>query len=172
MPRFMPQIERPRFQIDPSAKLKILVMEGTDKATVEAQFNPKEIQIDRSVSWKKQEAKKRTADLEYTTTEPKSMTVELMFDGYENGESVQPQLDALEKMTQVMGNGPKLKRPPMVRVIWGSEHAAVNLPAFNAVVESLSIKYTMFARNGAVLRATATVKLKQADFPGVAKQQR
>lgn len=163
-------IEKPRFQIDPPAKLKILQMEpaGTSKRVI-AQFNPKELQIDKGVTWAKQAAKKKTADLEFTGIEPKSMTVELLFDGYEKGESVQPQLAALEEMTEHFGSGTHEKRPPMVRVIWGTDSASVNLPSFNAVIEQVSVKYTMFSRAGEVLRATATVKLKQADYPGIAK---
>ncbi len=160
----------PLMEIDPPAKLKILQLEpaGCVRKVV-AQFNPKEIQIDKAISWKKQEKKQGAADLEFTGGEPKTMSVELLFDGYESGDSVQPQLDDLEKMTMHFGSGHHEKRPPMVRVIWGPQEASLNLPTFTSVIESVSIKYTMFSKDGIALRATATVKLKQAERPGIGK---
>ena len=43
-------------------------------------------------------------------------------------------------------------------VSWGG----AKLPNFECVIESLSIKYSMFSSEGDPLRATATVKLKEA----------
>ena len=43
-------------------------------------------------------------------------------------------------------------------VTWGS-----TLKGFKCVIESLSTKYTMFDGAGTPLRATCTVKLKEAD---------
>jgi hypothetical protein len=170
MPRPM-TLEKPRFQIDPTAKLKILQMEPAGcTLKVTAQFNPKEIQIDKAVPWTKQQAKKKTADLEFTGDEPKTMSIELLFDGYESGVSVVEHLEILEGMTQHFGTKSNEKRPPMVRVIWGADSEKSKcLPRFNGVIEGVVVKYTMFARSGEVLRATATVKLKQAEFPGIAK---
>jgi len=37
------------------------------------------------------------------------------------------------------------------------------VPTFKCVIESLSVKYTMFSDQGVPLRATCTVKLKEAD---------
>jgi hypothetical protein len=42
-------------------------------------------------------------------------------------------------------------------VSWGGA-----LPKFECVIESLSTKYTMFSSEGMLLRATCTVKLKEA----------
>ena len=50
------------------------------------------------------------------------------------------------------------RRPHHCIVTWGDG----GLPRFDCVIESLSIKYTMFDTNGSPLRATATVKLKEA----------
>jgi len=43
------------------------------------------------------------------------------------------------------------------------------VPNFNCVIESISTKYTMFSSEGAPLRATCTVKLKEADVVARAK---
>jgi hypothetical protein len=36
------------------------------------------------------------------------------------------------------------------------------MPTFNAVIESVSVRYVMFAPNGVPLRATVDVRLRQA----------
>jgi hypothetical protein len=51
-----------------------------------------------------------------------------------------------------------LRRPHMCVVTWGT-----TVPTFKCVIESLSVKYTMFSDQGVPLRATCTVKLKEAD---------
>jgi len=49
-------------------------------------FNPKELTVDKSVPWKKGQAKEGDKPpLEFTSGEPKSLSVELMFDLYEDG---------------------------------------------------------------------------------------
>ena len=85
------------------------------------------------------------------------MSFELLFDGVELSESVQPQLDLLERMSSVDRT---LHHPPRVKVTWGS--AAGAMPRFDGVVDAVSVRYLKFAGNGVPLRATATVKLKEA----------
>ena len=57
------------------------------------------------------------------------------------------------------------RRPHHCIVTWGDG----GLPRFDCVIESLSIKYTMFSEAGIPLRATCTVKLKEADVVSKAK---
>ena len=51
-----------------------------------------------------------------------------------------------------------MRRPHHCVVSWGDR----GLPKFQCVIESLSTKYTMFSSDGKPLRATCTVKLKEA----------
>jgi hypothetical protein len=147
---------------NPVGKLKILGLEGTRKPiVVEAQFNPKELQIDKSVPWQKQKKAKNPADLEFTGGEPMTMSLELMFDGFEGRApiGIHPTVQANIQMLVMLADVDEtLKRPSKVKVIWGGG----DLPHFEGVIESVSTKYTMFAPDGRVLRATANVKLKQA----------
>lgn len=156
--------------IHPKAKLKIITLEKVDGVdiTVEAQFNPKEIAIDKSVPWQPQK-KKGPNDLEYTGGAPRTMSLELLFDGFETGQSVQPAIDDLNRLTEHIGTAVDEKRPPRVKVIWGPGTDSVSLPEFSGVVESVSVKYTMFSGDGVVLRATATVKLKEAPLVGIGR---
>ena len=156
--------------------LAVLTIVSPDEPNpqVIAQYNPKEIQIDRTVPWGKhgttgspkksgQSGKERgMLSLEFTGTEPRTVTVELLFDGFEDNRSVAPTLEVLEQLATV--RDPDSKKEEMLRpyrciVIWGE-----TLRNFRCVIESLSIKYTMMAPDGTPLRATATVKLKEVNF--------
>ena len=69
-------------------KLKIVGLEGAaNGVVVEAQFNPKEISVDKSIPWQRQK-KQGVADLEFTGAEPKTMSCELMFDAFESGSPI------------------------------------------------------------------------------------
>ncbi len=162
-----------------TAKLTIISKDKPDaNLKVEAQYNPKELQVDQNVPWKKPEAatqadqKKPSKEdanpiaLEFTGAEGRTMTVELLFDGYETGEKartvdVKAMVGVLEKLASVRdpsSKDEKMRRPHQCMVVWGAE----GLPSFLCVIESLSTKYTMFSDSGKPLRATCTVKLKEA----------
>ena len=143
-------------------KLHIISLEG-DAVDVEAQYNPKEIAVDKSVSWSP--AKTPTGDtpeLQFTAGTNRGMSLELTFDGFEKGTDVHgTYIQKLTKMTapQVSdSNKDDEKRPPKVKVTWGSK----KLPDFVGVVESVSTKYTLFLPDGTPVRATCSVKLKEA----------
>ena len=89
------------------------------------------------------------------------MSLELLFDGYEKKQSVAPQVEMLNTMASVWKPGSDKeteRRPHLCVVKWGA-----TIPKFTCVIESLSTKYTMFSDAGVPLRATCTVKLKEAD---------
>jgi hypothetical protein len=136
------------------AKLRITALEGEHQGEVlEAQFNPKEIEVDRTIPWQHQ----GPAPLQFLGAEPARMSFELLFDGVEQSKSVQPRLDKLHLLSSV---DEALHSPPRVKVAWGS--AAGAMPTFDGVIEAVSVRYLTFAGNGVPLRATATVKLIEA----------
>lgn len=147
--------------------------------TVSAQYNPKELQVDQAVPWKKPDSANKTGTqgensgggddggiaLEFTGAEGRSMSVEMLFDGYEpsNGRAVDVagQVAIIEKLAAVRdpkSKDEKKRRPHHCVVSWGDR----GLPKFQCVIESVSTKYTMFSSEGKPLRATCTVKLKEA----------
>jgi hypothetical protein len=132
---------------------------------VDAQYNPSTVQFDKSVPWQKKSQANKSSDtgiqLEFTGAEGRSMTLELLFDGFETGASISGDVDKLNMMASVWkpGDPDETKRRPHLCVVkWGS-----TIPKFTCVIESLSTKYTMFSDKGVPLRATCTVKLKEAD---------
>ena len=140
-------------------KLTITGLEGgSSGVTVAVHFNPKEISIAKSVPWQKQPTL-GPGDLEFSSAEPQTMSFELMFDGFEAGASIQGEIDTLQQLSDI---DPSLRRPPKVKIAWGNEGTAGTMPPFEAVVESMGIKYTMFDANGRPLRATVAMGFKQA----------
>jgi contractile injection system tube protein len=141
------------------AKLRIRALEGQHQGEVlEAQFNPKEIEVDRTMPW----LYHRLAPgvLQYLGFEPARMSFELLFDGVDQSTSVQPRLDTLHRLSSVDHN---LHSPPKVKIAWGS--AAGTMPTFDGVIEAVSVHYLKFAANGVPLRAAATVKLIEVVDP-------
>jgi hypothetical protein len=142
------------------------------KGGLAGDYNPKELQIDKSMPWAKHSYTNKNGDtakddrgnlhLEFTGAEGRTMSIELMFDGYEDNVSVSDRVAMLESLTAVID--PKSpdenkRRPPLCVVAWGQQ----GLPSFKCVIESLSTKYTMFSSDGVPLRAFCTLKLKEAD---------
>jgi hypothetical protein len=108
--------------------------------------------------------------LEFTGAESRTLTVELLFDGFEQSKSVAGQVANLESMASVIeptSQDENRRRPHHCVVAWGDR----GLPSFRCVIESLSTKYTMFDSDGTPLRATCTVKLKEADMLTLASDQ-
>jgi len=150
--------------------------------TVEAQYNPKELQVDQNVPWKKPDAAPKTGsqkgnansgsgakgdplEVEFTGAEGRTMTVELLFDGYEklgprtvNVKELVDKLTALATPRFPEDPDEQKRRPHHCIISWGEG----GLPSFQCVIESLSTKYSMFSTDGDPLRATCTVKLKEA----------
>jgi hypothetical protein len=57
------------------------------------------------------------------------------------------------------------RRPHRCTISWGKG----GLPRFDCVIENISTKYTMFSSEGVPLRATCTVKLKEANVVSMKK---
>jgi len=154
-----------------TARLSIGTTDQRPNFHVDAQYNPKEIQIDRSVPWTPHSMSNAASPsdddapgdihLEFTGAKGRSMTVEMLFDGYEEGRSIAAQVDSLEAMATVpdpSSSDQTLRRPALCVVSWGNR----GVPSFRCVIEQLSTKYTMFASDGTPLRAVCTVKLLEA----------
>jgi hypothetical protein len=144
---------------------------------VQAQYNPKELEIKKVLEWTAASSLNGTeesgpagggtdrnrSDLEIHSPPTRSMTLELLFDGYESGKSIQPKVDKLEQLTSLQvlekaKTGFKAKpRAHHCLVAWG---AGGGVPPLPCVIMSLSTKYQMWDSFGTPLRATCTVELK------------
>src|SRR5262249_56292803 len=80
------------------AKLKKVVIGSLDDAGlgVEAQYNPNEISIEMSVPWSQAKTMKgNEPGLEFTGSAGRTLSFDLLFDGYEAGHNVQRTIAAL-----------------------------------------------------------------------------
>lgn len=150
---------RPSYQPTGLEKLCIIDLDNADAgAGLWAQYNPKEIGIDKSASWTPAEAI-GSPELTFAKSNARTMTMELFFDTYETTEDVSVEfiakLQALMQVMQPEGKEDK-RRPPRVMVVWGEGQR------FTGVVESVNTKFTMFLPNGRPVRATASIKMTEA----------
>ena len=145
-------------------KLTIGSLDDLSIPAVEAHYNPKEIDLGKTAAWKDPQGLRPVTqgnyDLEYTGAPPRTMALELLFDGYEADTSIEPIIAALDRLASpVNEDGTKydVLRPHVCIAVWNDKE----LPRFQCVIESLAVKYTMFSRAGKPLRATVQIKLKE-----------
>lgn len=96
------------------------------------------------------------------------MSLELLFDGFEEKRSVALEISLLDQMACVRqrrgraGFESEFRRPHQCVIVWGGSAEAEYIPAMRCVIESLSVKYTMFDPEGRPVRAVANLKLREA----------
>ena len=136
----------------PLVKVLIKCLEAP-KSEVTAQFNPKELQVDKTVSWTAKSSHTEDPIQEFKEPQSSSLSATLYFDTYETKRNVYEQyvslLEDMVKMDSSTGH------PPLVAFVWGNF-------VYQGVVESLSQKYTMFLETGAPCRCEVGLKMKSA----------
>lgn len=145
--------------------------------TLEAQYNPTELELSKTVPYGDDEglAMTPTADStrsatantapkkEFTGAKGRDVKLELFFDGYEDGRSIEPMIDMLDRLSSSRdATSPRedMRRPHHCVVSWGKSGRVV--PPFRCVITSMTVKYTMFSREGLPLRATVSLALSEA----------
>ncbi|HOU12872.1 MAG TPA: hypothetical protein PKZ84_07120 [Anaerolineae bacterium] len=130
------------------------------KVELEFQFNPDSIKVVKSVAWKGENVARRNApDLKFGGGASATFDLTLVFDTSSNIEyrDVRMYTNQLLKLVMMSGAVDERKPPPQVKFQWGK------LALFLAVVEKVTIEYTLFDPDGTPIRAHATVELKQQD---------
>ena len=137
----------------PLVKAKIINLDKSgDDLTV--LFNPKEFSIQKTVQWEPHKAPGLDLpEQEFTSGNPRVLSVELFFDTYEEKKSVHEHTDKLQNYALV---DPDKHRPPVVMFQWGQVK-------FKGVVETLNLRFTMFLNDGTACRAVATVNIKESE---------
>ena len=132
-------------------KAKLVNLDTND--TMDVLFNPKEYSIQKSVQWEPHKSPGLdTPEQEFTSGNPSVLSVELFFDTYEDKADVTKVTTKVYNLALV---DPNKHRPPLVRFDWGPT-------MFKGVVESLTLRYTMFLPDGTPCRATANLSIKEA----------
>ena len=141
-------------------------------APFEVQFNPNEYGFTKGAKYAEVAIPGLDSPvLQFVNGESEKLSLELFFDTTDEGGtgadavSVSTKLDAFYRLVKVDG---AVHAPPIVRVTWGDEFpgpaAGENdrpVAVFDAVVDSVQRKYTLFNSEGVPLRAIATVSLRE-----------
>ena len=135
--------------------------------TFHVQFNPKEMSLDESASWKESEEFTIEKPLvEFERGKASSLSMELIFDTTDTGEDVRDKwtkkLAGFVSVNQANTGGMSASeqnkhpngRPPRCTFKWGNF-------TFPAVVESVKTSFIMFGSDGNPLRAKVSIKLKE-----------
>lgn len=136
---------------------------GQKRGSIEFQFNPKEVTIQKAAKWERKPTKgsKTASPPEFTGPDPCKLTVEMFFDATDTADgSVVSVVESLfaccvpteESLSQ------KKPSPPLVVLQWGT------VSSFPAFVTSVSAKYTLFRANGTPIRALCSVSMEE--MPG------
>ena len=154
-------------------KLHIGSIDPDVEADVVAQYNPKELSVDKKVPWSKHSYTNKGNDLaskgrghiayEFTGSEGRTVSVELLFDAFGSTPPVDvaeevAKLELLAAVKDPSSPDEDKRRPPLCLIVWSD-----TLPSFKCVITQLTTKYTMFDSTGKPLRATCTVQLQEAD---------
>lgn len=148
-----------------------------DRATITALFNPNQLSYSWTVGWKPIDPavplkSGNYRSMEFTASDPETLTVNLFFDTYESSSSsaTTPGFGALsgassrptsvvplvEQVMQLAEIVPDLHRPPVCRLRWGKNKV------FKGVVVSLNRNYVLFLADGTPVRATVDCTFSDA----------
>lgn len=117
---------------------------------VEAQFNPTEYSLSKSVKIEEQDTKEGDAAvLEFIRGENQKLSFTLLFDSTLSDSDVWAQADSLYQATLIEGTA-----APLVTVAWGK----LSITGF---LDSVERKFTLFDENGQPLRAMVTVAMRE-----------
>lgn len=139
-------------------KAEIENLDNHDK--IVCMFNPKEYTLSRSNNWKDKTSKGRDVpELEFGGGTPGNLTLQLLFDTYGTPGDVSTDTVLLWNMMKIVQKrknpATKIGEPPHCQFKWGT------VWTFEAVIVSISQKYTLFAADGTPKRAILDVTFKQ-----------
>ncbi|MEP7235691.1 MAG: phage tail protein, partial [Ignavibacteriota bacterium] len=129
---------------------------GANLPAIQAYFNPKEIGVDKSVPWQRHKnTKGDEPTLEFTSSDPKNFSVELMFDMFEEKKSVSKQVEGLLDL--------------------GKSHSSAlitigKMPPTLVRIDSVHSRYTIFLPDATPVRAKVDLYLHPLDSPSGGKR--
>jgi nucleoid-associated protein YgaU len=139
---------------------------GEPCGRIDFQFNPKELSLAKSASWKRDNAKgaKSAAPPEYQGPQPSKLTVEMFFDASDTQDnSVVKAVERLFDCCVPTAETRQRQRssPPWVVFHWGA------LTGFPSYLSQVQAKYTLFSTSGMPIRALCSVTMEEisADPP-------
>jgi nucleoid-associated protein YgaU len=144
----------------------VIINKDTNE-TVRCMFNPNEYTLAKQNQWQRGEAKgKNVPRLKFTQGGSQTLKLQLFFDTYAEGTDVREHTEPLWDMMMVNGDktNPRSNKsePPPVSFQWGGLQ-------FDAVITTITQRFTLFLKDGTPVRTTVDVNLEQLgdeeDFP-------
>ena len=134
--------------------------------SVDFQFNPKELTLQKSAKWTRPTTKgsKRSSPPQYQGPQPSKLTLEMFLDESVFFDPAKKQDGSVVKTVEQLfrccvptdaSHGQKKDSPPWVKFSWGG------LTGFLAYIEQVQVKYTLFTPAGLPVRAVCTVTLQE-----------
>lgn len=123
-------------------------------------FNPKEYTLTRTNNWDIKMIKgKNVPEVTFGGGQPATLTMQLFFDTFEEGTDVRKHTKGLWEMMRINDDRINSKtqkgEPPKVTFSWGQYWS------FEAVIVSLTQKFSLFLQDGIPVRSTVDVTFKQ-----------
>ena len=144
----------------PKLSIEVETSAGKFQKTVEALFNPNQISINKSSKWRtRAQGEADTGKEHFTYGDPATMTLDLFFDTYEEGEDVRKYTKELFFLTTVQEHG-ELHRPPLCRIQWGAFNISDDYQCA-WILQSLNQRFTLFLADGLPVRATLSCTFRQ-----------
>ena len=143
------------------ARAAIINLDKSGSSPIQCLFNPQEYTFSKQNSWTMGGAGGNDLPIiEFSGGQPATLQMELFFDTYATKTDVRTAYtDGLWELMLVdeQLKDPKTQRsrPPMVRFQWGRSWT------FDAVITSLSQRFTLFLSDGTPVRATVNVSFQQ-----------
>ena len=135
------------------AQLQPLNVDGSPKGErIDVLFNPAEYSIQKANQFAETPLLGLPTPIrQFSSGGAETLTLDLFFDTYENGEDVRQHT---EKVAGLLKIDPDLHAPPTLKFMWGKLE-------FKCVLEQLTKKFTMFLADGTPVRATLSVTFKE-----------
>ena len=115
-------------------------------------FNPAEYTIEKSNQFHTAAIPgKSTPAIQFVNGNAETLTMDLFFDTYEQGEDVR---NYTRQVTDLLKMDSRLHAPPVCKFIWGKLE-------FKAVLEKATQRFTMFLGSGIPVRATLNVVFRE-----------
>ncbi len=145
-------------------KAKLVFEDGTE---IECQFNPSDLSISKSNTWKTLPSTGRSTPpaARFVCGGPSSLTLDLTLDSTDTGDPVTNKTNKLQTLVEIdessddYDSSNSTGRPPWVKLVWG------DMVPFKCICTSLTITFTYFGTNGDPLRAKAQISLQQFNDP-------
>jgi LysM repeat protein len=128
----------------------VITPEG--EADISVLFNPTQYSLDMGASFSEIAVPGLAAPiLQFVRGNSRTLSMDLFFDTYEKGTDVREHTKKIYGLVDIRG---PLHRPPIVTFSWGSFN-------FQAVVERVGGRFTLFLADGTPVRATLSVTFKE-----------